>query len=410
MLKLIAVCVLCLAAADAFGSAAAPSPSPPKTGIAMSLAVLPPDEARVNVRIYGSSKVALDPSRFAFQLRSEMTGVVYFVGSTPIEPPLNVTAADAAWRAIVFRVVLRIPKVDVGVYDLSVDPGVRSSILDDSRLALSEPLYIHATSVTPVRVGTKYFLTPDAHHTDLPIDYVFSTLSAHSGLPTGAPEIDDPIAETLSVRFSNKPLWTFGRLTFTCFGGANMGMQVNSDGRQPMHIDRIIRVANIFTTRPFGDPFECMSSCGENWHSSTYHPLVALFNAFGSEPTWMRYPTTPAPSPHPGTCTQGTYAFVDDSDIERTFTTEDPHVVHPEWDPQMRASMLDYKVQVGMTHEMVAFAMGYPATTGTRAELEKLSEWTWRPQTSCAAAATFDGDVLVKFGGSIECGSTIDVY
>jgi len=430
MFKRVGVCVAAAFVATVAATASEPSTPQPKTGAAFGVAVLSGDKAWVNARIYGPTAIALDSKHFAFQLRSEKTGEVYFVGATAGEQR-RIAAPDARWKALSQAFAIRLPRVADGVYDLEVKIAVVSRRVE-SVTSVAEPLYVDQTNVVPVRTGTRFYRGPDWYHPSMPPEFVLNRIELDSnGLltkydyspgpedihldpgdeyPNGdmPAEIDDPFINRLNEEYSRKPLWTFGKFEYRCYGAPHMGRDVDADERIPMFIDHFIRVAGSPTQRQIVDQWEPCSPCGSNAILATDDPVVAMFSPLQTDIQWLRSGVIPRESPYAGMCTRGTYAFVDDSDIERTFTTEDPHTVHPEWDPKLRAAMLDFKMQVGMSHEMVAFAMGYPSMRGTREDLDRLSTWTWHLGTSCQARATFDGDRLVKFEGA-PCVQTVFV-
>jgi hypothetical protein len=193
--------------------------------------------------------------------------------------------------------------------------------------------------------------------------------------------VDDPAVKRLRDELVGKPLWTYGRYRFICYDDQGEGALVQSHDRAPLYIARVERVTNYFIRRALGSDdadYWCGGACHEAYHVFTDDPLVVYFKpmddkTLGAEAV-PSFSVTHRWS-YDGRCSQSQVTFIDTWDIERTFTTDDPRSSHPEWDPMLRAALLDYHVLPGMTKQMVAFASGFPAVFGTAEELYRLNDW-----------------------------------
>jgi hypothetical protein len=70
---------------------------------------------------------------------------------------------------------------------------------------------------------------------------------------------------------------------------------------------------------------------------------------------------------------------------------------HPEWPAEMRAAIKKGTVIAGMTHEMVASVLGYPAAYGSIEELDRLSRWDYDAPTPFQSTVYFKGDRVVHY-------------
>jgi len=143
----------------------------------------------------------------------------------------------------------------------------------------------------------------------------------------------------------------------------------------------------------------CSGFCHDSYHIFTNAPLYVQFKVANEDVkevplTMFSGPSRPL---YQGPCVSASSYFVDAWDLERTFSFDDPNSSNPEWPTALRQAALDGQVQPGMSHEMVAFAKGFPSIYGAPDELDKLSVWTWYPGAWHSAIARFQGDVLVNY-------------
>jgi hypothetical protein len=193
--------------------------------------------------------------------------------------------------------------------------------------------------------------------------------------------VDDPGVERLRDEFVGQPLWTYGRYRFRCLDDQGDPALVQSRDRAPLSISRIERVSGYVIRRALGSDdadYYCGGACHESYHVFTDDPLVVYFKPMDDK-TLKDIPprmwSGPRRYSYDGRCVQSEVTFIDTWDIQRMFTTDDPRSIHPEWDPTLRAALLDYRVLPGMTKQMVALASGFPAVFGTAEELFRLNDW-----------------------------------
>jgi hypothetical protein len=101
-------------------------------------------------------------------------------------------------------------------------------------------------------------------------------------------------------------------------------------------------------------------------------------------------------TPPPGSCAQRYTSMADPWEIERNFALRDPRD-HPEWPARFREALAQRRILVGMTHEMVASVLGYPAQYGTVAQLDRLAKWDYDAPTPFQSSVTFRDDRVVKY-------------
>jgi hypothetical protein len=216
--------------------------------------------------------------------------------------------------------------------------------------------------------------------------------------------IDDPTVVELSKAYVGKSVWAYGQFDFPCWDphGAEASVALTNHG--PIQVEHIYRLEPLFLRRSLGMEDQlstCLGFCHDSYHIFTNAPLYVQFKV-ADENVKEIPPTFFSGHPHAGPyysgpCVSASSYFVDTWDFERTFSFDDPNSSHPEWPTTLRQAMLDGQVKPGMSHEMVAFAKGFPSIYGTPDNLEKLSVWTWYPGAWHSAIAHFQGDQLVDY-------------
>lgn len=109
-------------------------------------------------------------------------------------------------------------------------------------------------------------------------------------------------------------------------------------------------------------------------------------------------PGTPAGFrlPKVGACIHRELMLADPWEIERRFSLRDPRD-RPEWPTRFQSALKQRRVLDGMTHEMVASILGYPAVYGTIAQLDRLSVWNYDAPTPFQSTVYFRGDAVIKY-------------
>jgi hypothetical protein len=70
---------------------------------------------------------------------------------------------------------------------------------------------------------------------------------------------------------------------------------------------------------------------------------------------------------------------------------------HPEWPAKVRAAVKDGTVIPGMTHEMVANAIGYPSVYATIAAMNRLRIWDYEAAAPFEQTVRFKGDRVISY-------------
>lgn len=338
-----------------------------------------------------------------------------------------------------YALQLALPQLSPGPYQLvaHAEPGLVTSqagspfpIAEPAIGAASINIYLPTATAPPLAVGDTFIaISRDGRYigigdrwklaridsdADGCVDYTYS--GRHSGVlspthyvtfykcegngATGlgpfARILPDPITDALRAKYVGKPLWTFGRFVFGCRDPNGWGATAETRDRAPLYVASIYRLADQFDRIPLGsaDPFfYCEGGCHQAYHVFTDRPLIVTFAPRDADikidpPRMISHPWL-----YRGPCVAAQARFLDDWDFERVFSLEDPHTIHPEWSTISRKDILAYQFDDGMTHEMVAWAAGYPSTFGTPEELDRLSSWQWYGGQS----SYFNGDAV--FGG-----------
>lgn len=132
------------------------------------------------------------------------------------------------------------------------------------------------------------------------------------------------------------------------------------------------------------------------------NPLVAILevpskgmtiNAFISNSEKVPDITTSASS----SCIALWNTFADSWDFEREYSLKHPFKSHPEWPARMRKAMLKGELKKGMTHEMVAWVIGWPSEQGTKEDLKALDQWTYDSVLPFTTDIYFKGDHMLRF-------------
>jgi hypothetical protein len=212
------------------------------------------------------------------------------------------------------------------------------------------------------------------------------------------PFVDDEAA-ALMRRFGHRPLWAYGDRLFWC-GDKKYGGTVTIRDHTPVEITAVERVPDVDVELPLGTHFP--SFCGGYCHELDGYMYVAhaplrvrfAFARGGFRQTPRGGISGVFAPPAIKRCTTSSAYVADDWAFERLFTTTDPRIAHPGWDPSLVTQMLAFKAAPGMTPEMVAFALGFPSAFGAAQQLMQATRWNWYPGTDLDTTATFKDGVL----------------
>jgi hypothetical protein len=229
-------------------------------------------------------------------------------------------------------------------------------------------------------------------------------------IPT--PGSDD--VSSLVQHFAHRNLWVYGDHLFQCDESNNPGTVTIRD-HHPITVASIQRVPGV-EWEPLGshDGKYCWGYCSDyGAYFVAVDPLrVTLSLPPGSYQNTSRGPFSLGDMPPnvTGRCPTA-YQYVADAwDFERLFSTTDPRIPHPGWDPGLIAPMLSFQAVPGMTAEMTAFALGFPSEFGTVDELLGENVWQYYPGSTLDRRATFEGGILTKITPSDRFYFQMDVY
>jgi len=105
---------------------------------------------------------------------------------------------------------------------------------------------------------------------------------------------------------------------------------------------------------------------------------------------------TPAPQAFYTSCKRYVRWFADPWEARRVLVTRSPFD-HPEWPAQYREAVLAGKVLKGMSHDMVANALGYPSVYGSIEDLDRLAHWDYDEPAPWGPSVGFNGDRVVEY-------------
>lgn len=290
-----------------------------------------------------------------------------------------------------FAIGLTMPRLPAGVYRMT--------------LGASGPL-VTTDAGLPVPIGTPDPKQSDSVQLYFPkVDSAPDNLSPLSivwkGVRSTYAVQRDASSRRLEHELGARPVWTFGDYHFECQDDSGGVAVVRLRDHSHVTIKSVRRVHHLFARLSLGtmDPMSyCLGLCHADYHFYTREPLLVSFTLDrGSFEVVPRLMTVSRPArPFNGNCATSYALFADDWDVRRAFTTVDPRAAHPEWNPDLRRAMLGFQLQPGMTHEMAAFARGFPSRFGSPDELLLLERWSWYPKSYYAATAIFSGDRLTK--------------
>ncbi len=103
----------------------------------------------------------------------------------------------------------------------------------------------------------------------------------------------------------------------------------------------------------------------------------------------------------------GYQLFAGTADFERLYSLKSPHIQHPEWSRSVLHQLDGEDTLLGMTHDMLAWTMGWPDDSGSLDQLRAMPQWDYHTDNPKPYIVTFDrsGRVSdVDWGGPDGCG------
>jgi hypothetical protein len=195
-----------------------------------------------------------------------------------------------------------------------------------------------------------------------------------------------------------RPLWFYGDYALRCIDNQNAVRFIAVNDHAAVRVRSVGRVTNLVSGMDLEGALPPYAS--DNHSVIDYIAVSPLIVEFEPQADTFRPALVIVNARRRlsnGTCIKVYGLFADEWDIRRALTISDPRFVHPEWPASLRAAMLQYQVKIGMTHEMVAFASGFPTSLEPVDRLLVSENWEWRSRSpDYAYRATFRDDQLVE--------------
>lgn len=222
-------------------------------------------------------------------------------------------------------------------------------------------------------------------------------------LPYLTPLVTDPVLKALKAQYEGKKVW--------CYGGPGAqrvcteeGMSISVSGRPdvPLRIRRVERAYIPHIEMAIG---RATFIGGDRQSAFTAsHPLVVILDApaNGLSFSGLSYASTKDGKDveeipvdvvsHPKNYCLGLWNMVCDRwDFERDYSLCNPFKAHPAWPASMRNAVMRGEIVKGMTHDMAAWAIGWPSIYGTKSEMLGINDWIYDN-------IPFEGHVYFKNG------------
>jgi hypothetical protein len=199
--------------------------------------------------------------------------------------------------------------------------------------------------------------------------------------PNIQPIVTDANERQARSSYEGRTVWGFGRFELAC-GKTTY----ETPPLTPLRIRRIVRVLGASPTLHVGE--QAVGILGAGFAFTTAAPLIVFFDG----PRAMQFPGETSPSK----CVF--WRMLGDAwQLDVTYSPSSPHQAHPEWSDATLADIAKGRVRSGMSHAMVAWALGFPNTFGMRAELMRLSTWIYDAPPPGRSQVDFRGDRVVRF-------------
>lgn len=219
-----------------------------------------------------------------------------------------------------------------------------------------------------------------------------------SSLPNLYPLAEDDHVDALRAKFEGRRVWAYGGFQVHCATGdpiATGGFWTRASS------SAVIRA--IFRVHTGGIEIGAGGlKAADAFRSafSAFDPLVVVLT-----PTEEFKPTAAYSGGAPGTrqppgvvkaCAVMFQMHGDTWDFERTYSLQPPGTMHADWPPAMLRAVLDDRIVVGMTHEMVAWAKGWPIEYGTIQDLKAMESWRFDDLRPLGYRVHFKGGRVVR--------------
>jgi hypothetical protein len=227
--------------------------------------------------------------------------------------------------------------------------------------------------------GRRYDFTTESQWPDRVAQITLS--DADFASPSILPIVSDANERSARAAYEGHTVWGFGRFELAC---GKRGYE--TPPFTALRIRRIVRVLGTSPTLHVGE--QSVGILGAGFAFTTVAPLVVFFDG----PHDMQFPGETSASK----CVL--WRMLGDAwQLDVTYSPSSPHQAHPEWSDATLADIAKGRVRPGMTHAMVAWALGFPNTFGTRAELMRASTWTYDAPPPARSHVDFRGDRVMSY-------------
>ncbi|HLI95981.1 MAG TPA: hypothetical protein VKT72_07820 [Candidatus Baltobacteraceae bacterium] len=208
----------------------------------------------------------------------------------------------------------------------------------------------------------------------------------NDGIPGLTPTADDDVTDFVRTTYAHKLAYV-RRLAAVC-------VQLYGDATSMTFYSGELRVRAVYrivATAPLS-----MDASGSDAAAFTaVDPLVIVFDTpVDANPTFSSGNGATMTS-FSSSCTAMYALAADPWQLERMFSLHPP--IDPLWPPAYRKAVQQHTVIPGMTHEMVAAAIGYPPVYGTPEEFDKLDDWKYVGPAPDGQEVVFKNGRVVRY-------------
>lgn len=273
------------------------------------------------------------------------------------------------------------PQIHLGGVYLS-GQATQSQLIDFTLDFRNVPSGLYALSILPSPgfVRTQSGSVVNNIKMTAPYGRALVYIPPHAATAGGA----DEHLQRMRSLFEGKTAYVLGKAAAYCdteLSGSQRPLPTVIDDRS-ISIKRVFRLRGFVRNIAAGSPG--LWGADEAFHFSAVDPLIFVFAH---------------PPAHMNGCRVAFFILSDSWQVERFFSPVSLDRAHPEWSAATRSAIRRERVRLGMTHEMVAWARGYPRDYGTPAQLDAQARWDYVLDVKYASWAVFSGDKLVAYRG-----------